>query len=60
MTAQRMLFLTVALLLWTGIYLTGFQMVHWLLLILAGLVSFAGLTGFCPTYWVFRKIGFAA
>lgn len=58
MSAQRMLFLTVAALLIAGIGLSGWNQVHWLLYVLTGLVSFAGITGICPTLIVFKKLGF--
>ena len=53
-----MLFLTVAVLLGLGIWLTGWGQVHWLLYVLSGLLVFAGVTGICPTYMVFKKLGF--
>ena len=58
MSALRMVFLTLAALILLGIWLTGFDTVHWLLYVpVVGLV-FAGVTGFCPSYLLFRKIGF--
>jgi len=58
MSAQRMLFLTVAVLLGAGIGLSGFNKVHWLLYVPTALLIFAGATGICPTLIVFKKIGF--
>jgi hypothetical protein len=58
MSAQRMLFLTVATLLFAGIGLTGWNQVHWLLYVLAGLVTFAGVSGICPTLMIYKKLGF--
>lgn len=58
MAAERMLFLTVAVLVLTGIWLTGWQQAHWLLYGLAGLLTFAGVTGICPGLMLYRKLGF--
>ncbi len=58
MSAQRMLFLTVAALLGAGIWLSGWQQVHWLLYIPTALLVFAGVTGICPGLTVYRKLGF--
>ena len=58
MSAMRMVFLALAALILLGIWLTGFSTVHWVLYLpVAGLV-FAGATGFCPSYLLFRKVGF--
>lgn len=37
-----------AAILWTGLYLTGFDAVHWLLYLPASLFAFAAITGICP------------
>lgn len=58
MSAQRMLFLTVSLMLWVGIWLSGFSTVHWLLYIPAAALAFAGVTGICPGLILWRKLGF--
>jgi len=58
MTAQRLLFLIVAILIGTGIYLSGFKQVHWFSYLPAVLLLFAGLTGICPTLLVLKKLGF--
>ena len=58
MAAERMLFLTVAALTLAGIGLTGWQQAHWLLYVLAGMLTFAGLTGICPGLMLYRKLGF--
>jgi hypothetical protein len=58
MSAMRMVFLTMAALILLGIWLTGFKTVHWLLYVpVAGLI-FAGITGICPSYLLFSKLGF--
>jgi len=58
MSAQRMLFLTVAALILIGIWLTGFAQVHWFLYLPAAALAFAGITGICPGLMLYRKLGF--
>lgn len=58
MSAQRMLFLTVAALLGAGILLSGYRNVHWLLYAVPLLLTFAGVTGICPALLLYRKVGF--
>lgn len=58
MSSQRMLFITVAILLVAGIGLSGWQQVHWLLYLPAGLLIFAGATGICPGLLFYKKLGF--
>ncbi|WP_353573393.1 hypothetical protein [Candidatus Albibeggiatoa sp. nov. BB20] len=57
MTAQRMLFLTVATLLGAGIWLTGWEQAHWLLYVLNVMLVFAGITGVCPGLILYKKLG---
>lgn len=57
MSAQRMLFLTVAILISVGIWLTGFNQVHWLLYVPVAALTFAGLTGICPGLILYKKLG---
>ena len=45
---QRQWFLGPALMLWIGIYLTGFDVVHWLVYVPAVMAVFAFVTGICP------------
>lgn len=58
MNAMRMVFFTIAGLLATGIYLTGFDKVHWLLYGPTVMFAFAGLTGICPGLMFWSKLGF--
>ena len=58
MSAQRMLFLTVAALILGGIGLSGWNQVHWLLYIVMGMLVFAGITGICPGLMLYKKLGF--
>lgn len=46
--AARLLFLVVSLVIWLGIWLTGFGTAHWLLYLPAAFLLFAAVTGFCP------------
>lgn len=57
MSAQRMLFLTVAALLFAGIGLSGWDQVHWFLYLPAGMLVFAGITGICPGLMLYRRLG---
>ena len=58
MSAIRMLFLMMAGLILLGIWLTGFNVVHWLLYIPVAALIFAGVTGICPGYIIMQKLGF--
>jgi hypothetical protein len=58
MSAIRMLFIFMAAFITLGIWLTGFNQVHWLLYIPPAALLFAGITGICPGYMIFRKLGF--
>ena len=58
MSAIRMLFLMIAGLILLGIWLTGFSVVHWVLYIPVAALVFAGVTGICPGYLIFKKLGF--
>jgi hypothetical protein len=41
-----------------GIWLSGYDHVHWLLYIPPVALLFAGITGICPGYVLFTKLGF--
>jgi len=58
MTALRMQFLTIALLVFVGIGLTGFSRVHWFLYVPVVMFIFAGVTGICPGLMIWKKLGF--
>jgi len=58
MTAQRMLLLSSSLFTFLGIFLTGYNIVHWLLYIPPTMFLIAGITGFCPGLIIFKKMGF--
>jgi hypothetical protein len=44
----RFFFLISGSIIWTGIWLTGFSVVHWLLFVPAIFFYFAAITGICP------------
>jgi hypothetical protein len=46
--ALRLTFIFMASLIWLGLWLTGFNTVHWLLYLPAAFMAFAGITGICP------------
>ena len=58
MSAIRMQFLLVAMLILAGIWLTGFNDVHWFLYVPVAALTFAGITGICPGYIILQKLGF--
>ena len=58
MNAMRMTQLTIAIVILAGIWLTGFDSVHWLLYVPAALLAFAGLSGICLGMRVWGKLGF--
>ena len=58
MSAMRMLFLMVSIALFAGIWLTGYQTIHWIIYIPAVALMFAGLTGICPGMMLLKKVGF--
>lgn len=58
MTTLRMLFLTIAVVVFIGIYLTGFDKANWLLYLPVVMLLFAGITGICPGLLFWKKMGF--
>ena len=45
---ERVWFALVSVVLWTGIYLSGFSNINWLVYLPAASFSFAAITGICP------------
>ena len=58
MTAIRMQFFTLALVILVGIWLTGLDQVHWFSWVPVVLLVFAGVTGICPGLMIWQKLGF--
>lgn len=46
--SMRLFFTVSGLIIWLGIWLTGFDVVHWLLYVPAIFFTFAVATGICP------------
>jgi hypothetical protein len=55
-SAMRLFFFTAGSLIWLGIWLTGFQIVHWFLYLPPAFFYFAAATGICPGLIVYRYI----
>ncbi len=58
MTALRMQFLTMAVLFFIGIWLTGFDQAHWFLYVPVVALVLAGITGKCIGLQMWKKLGF--
>ena len=56
-SALRVQFFTVALLVFIGIWLTGFEKVHWFLYVPVVALVFAAITGICPGLIFWKKVG---
>jgi len=55
-SATKAFFLFVGLVLWTGIWLTGFDNVHWILYLPATFFLISALTGICPGMLLFKEL----
>ena len=55
-TEMRLWMLGPMLMLWIGIYLTGFELVHWLIYLPAVMSIFASVTRLCPGMLLIRTI----
>ena len=55
-TQMRIWFVFFSILIWIGIYLTGFEIVHWFLYIPAAALIFAAVTGICPSQLIVNKM----
>lgn len=56
-SALRVLFIMFALIIYLGIYLTGYSNVHWVLYVPVAALLFAAITGICPGLKILRAIG---
>ncbi len=54
--ATKAFFVFFGIILWSGIWLTGFDSVHWLLYLPATFFLVAALTGICPGMIFFKEI----
>ncbi len=57
MNAMRMTLLTIAAIMIVGIWLTGFDRVHWVLYLPPAFLLFAAITGICPGLIIWSKVG---
>ena len=55
-SASRAFFLFVGLWLWAGIWLTGAELVHWLLYLPATFFLISAVTGICPGMMLFKEV----
>jgi len=55
-TAMKAFFLFAGLFLWAGIWLTGFDVVHWMLYLPATFFIFSAITGICPGMIFFKEL----
>lgn len=53
---QRVFFFNIAILSLIGLWLTGFDKVHWFTYIIPGVLLFAAATGFCLGFVVSKKV----
>ena len=58
MSALRMQFLSIAVVVFVGIWLTGFDKAHWFLYVPVVMFAFAGISGICPGLIFWKKVGF--
>jgi hypothetical protein len=54
--ALRVTFILIGMFISLGIWLTGIDVVHWLLFLPAAFLIFAGITGICPSLIINKKI----
>jgi len=54
--AMKAFFFFAGLVLWAGIWLTGFDVVHWLLYLPATFFLFSAVTGICPGMIFFKEV----
>lgn len=54
--AMKAFFFFAGTVLWTGIWLTGFDTVHWLLYLPAAFFLVAAVTGICPGMILFKEM----
>lgn len=54
--AMKAFFLIAGLTIWLGIWLTGFDVVHWIFYFPAVFFIFAAFTGICPGMIISKKI----
>lgn len=58
-SALRMLVMSMSMVGAAGIFLSGYDQVHWLLYMPTVFMAFAAATGICPGLIIWRKFGFS-
>lgn len=53
---QRVFFFNMAIISLIGLWLTGFELVHWFAFVLPAALLFAAATGFCLGFVISKKI----
>jgi ABC-type polysaccharide/polyol phosphate export permease len=54
--SMKAFFLVMGLILWAGIWLTGFEKIHWFLYLPASFFLISAITGICPGMVLFKDI----
>ena len=54
--AQRLFFINITTLSMIGIWLTGYDQVHWFVFVVPAALIFAALSGFCIGFEISKKI----
>jgi len=54
--STKAFFLFAGLVLWSGIWLTGFEVVHWILYLPASFFLISAVTGICPGMIFFKEV----
>ncbi|MDQ7015076.1 MAG: hypothetical protein Q9O24_10725 [Gammaproteobacteria bacterium] len=54
--SMQIFFLLMSVIIWLGIWLTGFDVVHWVLYLPAVFFVFAGVTRICPGMIILNKL----
>lgn len=58
-SALRLLVMTMSVVSFTGIWLSGYDQVHFLVYMPPLFMTFAAITGICPGLIIWRKLGFS-
>ena len=54
--ATRFFLLVISVLIWAGIWLSGYKSVHWLLYVPAAFLLLAAILGICPGMFFSRQV----
>ena len=54
--SMKVFFFFIGIIMWTGIWLTGFNEAHWILYLPASFFLFSAITGICPGLILFGEI----